>query len=275
MILKISVLFLGCSCFAAGLLADSSPVFVESQGKVVMEAESVITDGDWSLEKRIGDYKGTGYYVWRGDDMMSANKAGLGDAIQYKFRINKAGNYELRWRSYIAKGTSRTDSNDSWARFPTGKNISGEHALEDWTKVYMNTAGDWSWAAKTVDRKGYKIRQYFSTGDHVMEIAGRSNGHAIDRIVLFNYDELSYSADDFDNFKESKTSTESSTLIDEQANSEPDLGAASETPDTESAASETSEPTDVDFSGSLDYALLLLLLLMAFNTRKQQHGTTA
>ncbi len=204
---KFAALTFGYFALFALSPAMSASIFVEDQGKVVIEMESANAGAGWSFENTISNYKGTGYYVWKGADLLSSNKAGQGGTITYHFRISKPGNYELRWRSYIAKGNSRSDSNDSWARFPTGKNISGEHALTGWTKVYMNTFGDWSWSAKTVDRKGYRIRQYFGAGDHSIEVSGRSNGHAIDRIVLYKYDELNYSASTFDEFAESDTTT--------------------------------------------------------------------
>jgi len=119
--------------------------------------------------------------------------------------VQTPGNYELRWRSYITEGNNATEANDSWVRFPTGRNISGQHALNGWTKVFMNQLNMWSWSAKTVDNVGKPLRQFFSAGDHVIEISGRSHGHAIDRLVMYRYDTIKYSTNTFEAFAVSST----------------------------------------------------------------------
>jgi len=62
----------------------------------------------------------------------------------------------------------------------------------------MNVIGEWSWNARTVDNAGRKIRQFFNAGEHVLEVSGRSRGHAIDRIALFHYNTNSFSRDRFE-----------------------------------------------------------------------------
>lgn len=198
-------IFLFINCFAILALSSAhAATYLESGGKVVIEAESVAAKGSWSKESSIGGAKGSGYLIWKGPDLFSGANAGR-DTLSYTFRIQKAGNYELRWRSYIGHGNNVTESNDSWVRFPSGKNIPGQHALNGWTKAYQNSSKQWSWAAATVDHVGKPIKQYFSKGDHVIQISGRSFGHAIDRIVLFNYGELSFSQNAFDSFNVSST----------------------------------------------------------------------
>ena len=178
--------------------------FLESGGVVVIEAESSTAAGQWARANKVKGAKGNAYLVWNGPDLFAASKAGQG-TLTYTFRVQTAGNYELRWRSYIAHGTNATEANDSWVRFPTGKNIKGQHGLNGWTKAYQNQKGQWSWSAKTTDHVGNSIRQYFSKGDHKIQISGRSKGHAIDRIVMFRYASVSYGAAKFDNFSVSKT----------------------------------------------------------------------
>ncbi len=178
--------------------------FLESGGKVVIEAESAGQAGAWSRESKINGAKGGAYLVWTGSNFFGVNNAGNG-TLRYTFRVQQAGNYELRWRSYIAEGNNATEANDSWVRFPTGRNINGEHALNGWTKSFQNQRNQWSWSAKTVDNVGRPIRQFFSAGDHVIEISGRSRGHAIDRLVMYRYDQIRYSQSTFEAFAVSST----------------------------------------------------------------------
>lgn len=188
------------SIFVLTMLALPSAyaaTFQEQNGIVIMEVESSPAAGGWNLEKSLSGYSGNGYYIWRGSDAFGVNTAGRG-TITYTFKINSPGNYQMRWRSRIGKGTSRTEHNDSWIRFPSGKNISGEQALNGWSKVFMNTRDKWVWQSATVDNVGKPLRQYFSAGVHTVQISGRSSGHAIDKIALYKYNSVSYTESKFD-----------------------------------------------------------------------------
>ncbi len=172
-------------------VADTNQVYLEQGGYVHFEAEDASTVGSWDVNTALNDYTGSGYLEWTGPDYFSENNAGNG-IITYHFRVETAGNYELRWRSRIAKGESNTESNDTWVRFSTGNDVAGEEPLSGWTKVYMGEFGIWSWSARTVDHVANPVRQYFSQGDHTLEISGRSYGHAIDRIALYRYDDVNF-----------------------------------------------------------------------------------
>jgi len=56
----------------------------------------------------------------------------------------------------------------------------------------MGEFGIWSWSARTVDHVANPVRQFFSQGDHTIEISGRSFGHAIDRIALYRYEDVNF-----------------------------------------------------------------------------------
>ncbi len=209
--MSLNKVFMSCVVvFCALSLSPSyAATFAEKNGVVMMEVESSAPKGGWKLQRSLSGYSGSGYYIWTGTDAFSKGSAGRG-AITYTFRIAKAGNYQMRWRSRIGKGTSRTEHNDSWVRFPTGKNVRGEQALSGWTKVFMNTRDKWVWQSATVDRVGKSVRQYFSAGVHTVQISGRSSGHAIDKIALYRYDSVSFSASKFDSLPNSGTGASTS-----------------------------------------------------------------
>jgi len=196
----LSRVLLACAFCTTSVFAQT---FVENNGILIMEAESSPAAGDWKQESSIGGFSGNGYLRWNGANFFGTPGNGT---ITYKFRIQRAGNYELIWRSRITKGSNRTEHNDSWARFPTGQNINGQHGLNGWTKVFMSTLNEWAWQSATVDNVGRRVRQYFSAGEHTMQISGRSNGHAIDRIALFNYTDNSISASRFNSISSSGSS---------------------------------------------------------------------
>ena len=177
--------------------AVAADTFVESDGFVYFEAEDAQFGGDWVLGTVLDHFSGDGYLEWNGPDLFNPADAGR-DTIAYQFEITTAGNYELRWRTRIAQGDSNTESNDSYVRFPTGVNVDGEEPFYGWQKVFMGHHGAWFWDAKVNDHAGANVRQFFSAGTHVMEVSGRSNGHAIDKIALYRYESLELSPNDLD-----------------------------------------------------------------------------
>jgi len=187
--------------YSQGLAAQET-IFVEDNGLVVMDVESVTAAPGWAVKTEIAGFKGASYFEWVGPDRFAPGAAGDGK-VTYHFRISTPGNYELRWRNRIAHGDSATESNDSWLRFPSGTNITDEHPLSGWTKGYMNGLNAWTWTVTTVDHVALPIRQYFDAGDHTFEISGRSAGHAIDRIVLFQYETNTFSHGKFESYAES------------------------------------------------------------------------
>lgn len=245
-------------------LADSD-VFLESNGLVVIEAESMPVVGAWELRSEVADFKGTGYLHWTGPIRLAPNAAVDNDAITYHFKIENAGNYEFRWRSYIAGGDSALDSNDSWVRFPTGENVDGELELHGWTKAFQNQFGQWSWGANTEDHVNggsSQLRQYFSAGVHYLQISGRSTDHAVDRMILFNSDMQGFAASIMDIAPESErippesqseNSSEEESGNDEAVESgdgeteESGNGETEENNNSEEAATETSNNLIVDW----------------------------
>ena len=175
-------------------------IYLEEDGVVLFEVEDAEVVEDWELKTEIEGFRGDGYFEWVGPQSFSLNTAGTRGAIKYYFRIHTAGNYQMRWRNRIAVGESNTEHNDSWLRLATGTDILEEQPLhsgnlqkDGWIKVYSNNRGSWSWNASTVDHDAMPIRQFFSQGDHTLEISARSLGHAIDQIALYRYPDVNYS----------------------------------------------------------------------------------
>ena len=224
------------------VLADSE-VFLESNGLVVIEAESMPVVGPWELRSEVADFKGTGYLHWTGPIRLAPNAAVDNDAITYHFKIDNAGTYEFRWRSYIAGGDSALDSNDSWVRFPTGENVDGELELNSWTKAFQNQFGQWSWGANTEDHVNGgsgQLRQHFSAGEHYLQISGRSTDHAVDRMILFNTDMRGFAASIMDNAAESER-TPSESQSENNSGEGSGNGEAEEGNDSDETTTETND----------------------------------
>ena len=189
-ILRQSVLagLVSTTVISGNAYADTDP-YLEQSGRLVVEIESEPAGDSWAQRQDIYGYTGAGFLVYNGPNNFAKSEATRGEAITYSFRITNAGNYQLRWRSRNTVGDEPTDHNDSWVQFPTGQNIDDEHPLDGWTKAYMGQVNQWTWDAATVDGHNRPIRQFFEAGEHTIQIAGRSNGHGLDRFVLYRYEE--------------------------------------------------------------------------------------
>jgi len=182
--------------------AFAETVFVEQNGRLVVEVESAAAISNWQPTAAFTGYTGSAAYKWTGAGTTGARNADRG-ALTYHFKINTPGNYEFRWRSRIGEGTRGTEANDSWVRFPTGSNVNGEQPLSGWTKGFMNQVGEWAWRTVTVDHVGETIRQHFTAGVHTLEISGRSHGHVLDRFVLYKDDDVNFNDGVFTNAPQS------------------------------------------------------------------------
>ncbi len=187
------------------LMSQEPYVFEEENGLVVIEAESTPSYGLWSPDTAILGYFGDNYLLYQGANYYNSPGNSL---LTYKIQISKVGKYRFQWRSRIAKGTSNTDHNDSWLRiedaskfyaqksssvlYPHGSGMSPNPegaGSNGWFKIYQNVLNDWTWNTSTNDNNPYSIYVEFdSIGIYTIEISGRSNGHSIDRIVLYHSD---------------------------------------------------------------------------------------
>jgi len=194
---------------------EGVPVFMEENGLVKLDMEAIDVSGtDWVFRTDISDYDGTGFLVWEGPNSMGNPGNGL---LTYKVRINTPGTYRFLWRSYITIGSNNTEHNDSWLRIPDAAHFYGMknngHIVypkgtdlppipesseqgntepngagsDGWFKIYMNTANNWKWQSSTSDHDAHNIYAVFThPGVYTVEISGRSTGHGIDTVVLFN-----------------------------------------------------------------------------------------
>ena len=190
----VTLLAIGANLLTINIVLADDVYRLEENGVIVFDVESEPVDGDWQLGTEHPGSLGDGYYQWEGDN----GGPGRG-TMRYHFTVQTPGNYQIRLRSRIGKGENNTEHNDSWIRMPSGVDIPEEEPLGNWTKIYQNIIpAAWTWDTRTVDFDSRVVRQCFPAGDHYIELSGRSNGHAIDRIALYRYDEVNYSQAAFD-----------------------------------------------------------------------------
>lgn len=220
--LKTTLVFL-LSLFSFSFIQVQAQCFVENNGIAVIEAENTNIPSGWNQETSLGSFTGNSYLIWRGSNAF--NSPGSLGVITYSVQINNPGKYRFIWRNaigVIASSIPNTEHNDSWLKinsnlfygersggkvwpvgsgnFPTPEGSSGN----GYFKIYTNTIG-WSWSTQTSDNDPHAIYAEFnSPGTYTIQVAARSNGHVIDRLVL--YKESIYSASQAQNLSLAQTS---------------------------------------------------------------------
>jgi len=224
--LKITlILLLQAFCFQQIYAQCDGADFQEQNGIAILELDSKVS-GSWKKESTSGSSGGSAL-TYRGSNYF--NSPG-NSTITYKVKINSSGTYRFIWRnkiSVIASHAASTEHNDSWLKinasnffgksggsviYPggSGKNPTPEGASSGgWFKVYTNTI-DWSYSTKTSDNDAHAVYATFNNpGVYTIQVSARSNGHTIDRMVL--YKEGSYSSNQAESLSRSVTSCSGST----------------------------------------------------------------
>lgn len=185
------------------LIGQAIPTYQENSGIVVIEIESATNYGLWDLDTTRTGFTGGGYLQYKGANFY--NSPG-NSPLTFEIVIEKTGKYRFQWHSLIAVGDSNTDHNDSWLRFNDASDFYGQKeeikvypkgvgklpnpegsSKDGWLKIYQNNREGWTWKTRTNDNDPHEIFVEFDTaGTYTLEVSGRSNGHAIDRIVLYH-----------------------------------------------------------------------------------------
>ncbi|GAB1857219.1 hypothetical protein MHTCC0001_20550 [Flavobacteriaceae bacterium MHTCC 0001] len=179
--------------------------FEEVNGLVVIEAENMnnVSTTQWTPKTNVAGFTGASYLSWDGSNNFATPGTGL---ITATIRINDPGEYRFQWRSKVGLGTSSTEHNDSWLRFPDADDFFGRKpagsvvyptgsgktpnpagsGADGWFKIYLSGTTDWTWNTATSDNDAHQIYvQFDNPGTYTIEISGRSKDHLIDRIVMF------------------------------------------------------------------------------------------
>lgn len=155
--------------------------FLEEDGVVVMEVESLPLAGDWKKETKHGGYAGSGYYIWRGENTLKSPGSGT---ITYSFVISDPGTYSIalrslrEWNSGSEPQPENDKRNDLWISVDGGT----------WWKSSMHTAWNtWGWNTRRSlgDGKFADLKVSLDVGTHTIRISGRSSFFAVDRIHVF------------------------------------------------------------------------------------------
>lgn len=183
-------------------VADNTSIWIEKDGVVVIEPEQgalpngwITRPADFNIDPTMSGSLGDGWLEWSGAQYYgnTAKEADANAVITYTFEIETEGDYVFRWRSKQYNRGTFDAGNDTFVRFNSGTTPNGFEDFGNFTKVWVQSKKDWSWnttfePAHSKHHGSGNARRHYKTGTHSIQLAARSPGHAIDRIVLHHVD---------------------------------------------------------------------------------------
>ena len=174
-------LFLGFILFLVGLsplsVQAQEKAYFESDGLVVIQAESVEPAGDWVIESTDAGYTGSGYLRWAGPNLFGTPGVGT---MAFRVYISEAGEYNVRLRMSHLGAPAGDLWNDCFARMDNGQ----------WKKAFhpahlMNEGFTFDTTLEPEYGVFESMRYSLTEGVHTLYISGRSENVRIDRIHFY------------------------------------------------------------------------------------------
>eukprot|EP00752_Nemacystus_decipiens_P012472 g11046.t1 len=160
---------------------------------VIIEGEDLdLEDGDYWNTYEDRDASGGKYIVWEPPHISNTEVSrDQSDVLRATVAITVPGTYRFKWRMRQPDEVKSDQANDSWLSFPDAARfgpLGRDSIYVNFVKVYGNAHGgvfEYSGRAD-VDHVYTEVAVEFEEpGWYEMEIAGRSPGHEIDQIILF------------------------------------------------------------------------------------------
>jgi hypothetical protein len=165
--------------------------YLPINGIIAIEAESVPVTEGWVYKADTTKFSGLGYLEWgmTGQGI----KPGKG-ILNYTFDISEPGNYQLFIRGKLLNPANRPetldpDGNDIWVKFIGGNDVKNQKCLaNDWFKtLIIGHPTGWTWNTNADGGKTHPLTavcRYYEKGTYTISLCGRSEGFAIDKIIL-------------------------------------------------------------------------------------------
>ncbi len=154
---------------------------------IALEAEDLPLSGAWQVQSDAGA-SGGAYITWLGLSPEQNNNE-PDDVITVPLEITEVGSYRFTWAMRQPDDVAGDKANDSWLNFPDAARFgsTGGDSYGGFVKVYGNGKGSFAYGA-TADQGEQKSElaiDFSAPGTYTMQLAGRSHGHQIDRVVLY------------------------------------------------------------------------------------------
>ena len=181
----------------------------ESGGFLALEMEAFSdVASPWKINSD-GAAAGNQYIIWEGAQSFGSVSGGK---ISQEFNITNPGTYRIKWHNQSQVEPS-SDYNDTWMKISGGD--VDFYAVKDgvvawpqgsgkspnppgagdagYFKIYTS-GSSWSWRTSTGDEAAHVIYADFpEAGRYTFQAAARSSFHAVDRVVLYDEGQVSFS----------------------------------------------------------------------------------
>jgi hypothetical protein len=179
---------LPCLSWVLTAAAGADTIFEEKGGIVAIEAESTSSSlGRWKKKTDVADFSGECHLEFTGNKPESGPPE---SPLNYEFRINKGGKYQLTLRARKRLESKRQDIwNDCYVAVKGNYEAAGDapkDVLRKDTKMYGGNDKSWGWTAQLdVSHKKHPALYQFQAGEtYELVIHGRSKNFNIDRILF-------------------------------------------------------------------------------------------
>ncbi len=163
------------------VIPSEDGVSIGENGLVVIEAETAELNGSWEV-RDIDGAKGEGILAW---DTRKDSFKNPQDTLEYKFTVDKSGDYNLTLRGYKPDTGEPSDRNNDF--FVKLVDSQGK-VLQDHIKIFFSGGPEKFLWAKTFDQNDKKSDAVFEdliAGEvYTLEVSGRSRQAGFDRIHL-------------------------------------------------------------------------------------------
>lgn len=153
---------------------------------IVIEAETIELTGQWRIRSDEAASGGR-YIVWEGLAAGRHNDAPA-DILSVPIDVPAAGSYRFTWAMRQPDEVADETANDSWVDVPDADRFGpvGGGTYGGFVTVVGHGKGSFTWSA-SADHNGARSQiaiEFARPGRYTLQLAGRSNGHQLDRIVL-------------------------------------------------------------------------------------------
>ena len=165
---------LSAALVATTTVASAQGTFLSQNGLLVVEMESAVPVGSWTLSSSTPGFTFDGYFRWDGPNLF--NQPGSAGLFGFDFELDQSATWTLSLRNRH-EHPDPTEENDVWIKMDNGP----------WIKVFSNfvgSVGNWTYESRFDLGNQPQATYSLSAGAHHIEFSGRSNGFKMDRVHL-------------------------------------------------------------------------------------------
>ncbi|WP_238381292.1 hypothetical protein [Mariniblastus fucicola] len=154
-----------------------------TQATITLEAESMERVSGWQLAESDAASGGS-YLLYDGPNSFAKVTS---HRIKATFEVETAGRYSVKWNMRQPDGVPGDQANDAWICFTDATQLARQETITGFHKFVGRSKDEFALNGQ-LDLEGdqpWMTVEFPKPGKYHLEIAGRSNGFQLDRVVLY------------------------------------------------------------------------------------------